>query len=59
MARIPWYLLADAGERPTLVLQRLGSGHYVEVARAGCGETLELPDPLGTIDPADLLRRVG
>lgn len=60
VARIPWYLLVEVEEgeeRPTLVLQRLGPAHYVEVARAGCGETLKLPDPLGEIDPADLLKR--
>ncbi|GAA0355885.1 hypothetical protein NE235_12400 [Actinoallomurus spadix] len=60
VARIPWYLLVEVDEddeRPTLILQRLGSGHYDEVARAVCGETLQLPDPLGEIDPADLLKR--
>ncbi|MEV5706788.1 Uma2 family endonuclease [Actinoallomurus sp. NPDC052274] len=60
VARIPWYLLVEVDEndeRPTLILQRLGSGHYNEVARATCGETLQLPDPFGEVDPADLLKR--
>lgn len=60
VARIPWYLLVQVGEdeeRPTLILQRLTSGPYVEVARATGGRALRLPDPLGSIDPADLLRR--
>ncbi|MCO5972204.1 Uma2 family endonuclease [Actinoallomurus soli] len=60
VARIPWYLLVEVdedNERPTLVLQRLGPGHYNEVARAACGQMLKLPDPFGELDPGDLLKR--
>jgi Uma2 family endonuclease len=60
-AGLPWYLLVEIdekdGNRPTLILQRLESGHYVETARATCGQALELPEPLGSIDPDSLLRR--
>lgn len=58
-AGLPWYLLVEVGENgdPALILQRLDEGHYVEVARAACGESLRLPDPFGPIDPADLLKR--
>jgi Uma2 family endonuclease len=60
-AGLEWYLLVEldeAGEDPTLILWRLDTmRHYREVGRAGCGETLELPEPLGSIDPADLLKR--
>ncbi|MCO5992772.1 Uma2 family endonuclease [Actinoallomurus rhizosphaericola] len=60
VARIPWYLLVEVDENdegPTIVLQRLGSGHYNEVARATCGQMLKLPDPFGELDPGDLLKR--
>jgi Uma2 family endonuclease len=58
-AGLPWYLLVEVGENrdPVLILQRLDEAHYVEVARAACGESLRLPDPFGLIDPADLLKR--
>lgn len=58
-ARIPWYLLVEIDDegRPVLVLQRLDEDVYTVVARAACGQTLELPEPLGEVDPADLLRR--
>jgi Uma2 family endonuclease len=58
-AGLPWYLLVEVGEDgdPVLILQRLDEAHYVEVARAACGESLRLPDPFGLIDPADLLKR--
>lgn len=56
---IPWYLLVefDDQNRPMLVLQRLEAGSYAKVARAECGQSLRLPEPLGEIDPAVLLRR--
>jgi Uma2 family endonuclease len=58
-ARIPWYLLVEIDDegRPSLVLQRLEDGVYTVVGKAACGQTLELPEPLGEIDPAVLLRR--
>jgi hypothetical protein len=40
-----------------VILQRLEGGTCVEFARVACGEVLKLPDPLGVIDPADLLKR--
>jgi hypothetical protein len=50
--------LDEAGQDPTLILWRLDAmRHYREVGRAGRGELLELPEPLGSIDPADLLKR--
>ena len=58
-AGLPRYLLVEVGEdgKPVLILQRLDTAHYVEVARAVCGESLRLPDPFGLIDPAELLKR--
>ncbi|WP_158566751.1 Uma2 family endonuclease [Actinomadura craniellae] len=58
-AGIPWYLLVqqDGEGRPSLALHRLDSGSYERHAEATCGEVLELPEPLGSIDPADLLKR--
>lgn len=56
-AGIPWYLLVEADEEiPTLILQHLEGGCYVEVGRAQA-EPLDLPEPFGAITPADLLRR--
>ncbi|WP_119728494.1 Uma2 family endonuclease [Thermomonospora amylolytica] len=58
-AAIPWFAVVemDAHKRPTVILQRLEEGTYVEHARAACGQSLKLPDPIGSIDPADLLKR--
>jgi Uma2 family endonuclease len=57
-ARIPWYLIVEVdGGEPALNLQRLQDGVYTTVGKAACGQILRLPEPLGGIDPADLLRR--
>jgi Uma2 family endonuclease len=58
-ARIAWYLIVevDDDDRPTLILQRLDGDLYAEVGRAACGQSLRLPEPLGVVDPAELLRR--
>jgi Uma2 family endonuclease len=58
-AAIPWFAVVETEDekRPTVILQRLEGGTYIEFARATCGETLKLPEPLGPIDPADLLKR--
>lgn len=60
-AGLVWYLLIDVDPEDkddvTLVLRRLDGEHYVDVARARCGESLRLPGPFGDLDPADLLKR--
>lgn len=58
-AGIPWCLIVETDDesRPSLLLQRLEKGVYVSVAKAECGQSLRLPEPLGEIDPAVLLRR--
>ncbi|WP_160146973.1 Uma2 family endonuclease [Thermomonospora echinospora] len=57
-AEIPWYLLVerDAEGGPTLILGRREGECYVEHARATPGQELVFPEPLGTMDPAVLLR---
>jgi Uma2 family endonuclease len=60
-AGLEWYLLVEldaAGKDPALILWQLDAiRQYREDGRAKCGETLELPEPLGLIDPAQLLKR--
>ncbi|HEX2316463.1 MAG TPA: Uma2 family endonuclease, partial [Thermomonospora sp.] len=57
-AGIPWFIVVEIEDGvPTVILQRLENGTYVQVARAVCGERLDLPAPLGSLDPADLLKR--
>jgi Uma2 family endonuclease len=55
-AGIPWYLLVEQEPTLELILHRREQASYVEHARAGEGETLEIPD-LCAIEVDALLRR--